>query len=99
MAYATNGHEILEIDLATGGANSVSEFPAPQELWSFMGLGGGEGWVEAFSLVPFWFDAVKHPRYYQELAVNRVTDASRILGDLKLIRTGFATLQRAVYAA
>ena len=75
VAYATNGHEILEIDLATGGANLVSEFPAPQELWSFMGLGGGEGWVEAFSLVPLWFDAVKRPRYYQELAVNRVTDA------------------------
>ena len=75
VAYATNGREILEIDLATGGANPVSEFPAPQELWSFMGLGGGEGWVEAFSLVPLWFDAVKRPRYYQELAVNRVTDA------------------------
>ena len=41
VAYATNGREILEIDLATGGANPVSEFPAPQELWSFMGLGGG----------------------------------------------------------
>ena len=75
VAYATNGREILEIDLATGGANPVAEFPAPQELWSFMGLGGGEGWVEAFSLVPLWFDAVKRPRYHQELAVNRVTDA------------------------
>ena len=38
VAYATNGREILEIDLATGGANPVSEFPAPQELWSFMGI-------------------------------------------------------------
>ena len=25
--------------------------------------------------MPLWFDAVKRPRYYQELAVNRVTDA------------------------
>ena len=30
---------------------------------------------------------------------HTLPDASRILGDLKLISTGFATLQRAVYAA
>ena len=75
IAYATNGREILEVNLKTGGVEPIDAFPSPRELWNFMGLGGGEGWVEAFSLIPFWFDAVKRPRYYQELAVNRVTDA------------------------
>ena len=75
IAYATNGREILEVNLETGGKEEIDAFPSPRELWNFMGLGGGEGWVEAFSVIPFWFDAVKRPRYYQELAVNRVTDA------------------------
>ena len=45
IAYATNGHEILEIDLEAGGVTRVERFPTPQELWSFVGLNGGKGWM------------------------------------------------------
>ena len=75
IAYATNGHEILEVDLETGGVTRVERFPAPKELWSFVAMNGGEGWKEVFSYEPFWFDAEKRVRYYQELAVTRVLDA------------------------
>ena len=75
VAYATNGREILEVNLETGGVEPVEAFATPQELWSFIGMDGGKGWIESFSREPFWFDAVKRPRYYQELAVNRVMDA------------------------
>ena len=75
IAYATNGREILEIDLETGGVTRVERFPTPQELWSFVGLNGGKGWMESFSCEPFWTSADKRPRYYQELAVTRVLDA------------------------
>ena len=75
IAYATNGREILEIDLETGGHREADRFPNPRELWAFVGLNGGKGWMETFSNMPFWFDAVTRPRYYQELAVMRVLDA------------------------
>ena len=32
------------------------------------------GWRDSFDAVQYWFDAVKKPRYYQELAVNRQDD-------------------------
>ena len=73
-AYATNGKEILEVDLATGGTEPVAAFPSPQEIWH-RAFPEENGWRDSFDAVPFWFDAVKKPRYYQELAVNRVMDA------------------------
>ena len=73
-AYTTNGREILEVDLKTGGTEPVEAFPSPQEIWR-RAFPEENGWRDSFDAVPFWFDAVKRPRYYQELAVNRVTDA------------------------
>jgi type I restriction enzyme R subunit len=34
FAYATNGHEIIEIDYTTGLERSVPCYPAPAELWA-----------------------------------------------------------------
>ena len=73
-AYTTNGREILEVDLIKGGCEPVAEFPSPQEIWK-RAFPNENGWRDAFNATPFWFDAVKKPRYYQELAVNRVLDA------------------------
>lgn len=73
-AYATNGKEILEVDLTTGGTTEVAAFPSPQEIWK-RAFPFENGWRDAFTGEPFWFDGVKKPRYYQELAVNRVLDA------------------------
>ena len=73
-AYTTNGKEIIEVDLTTGGTEPVDAFPSPQEIWH-RAFPEENGWRDSFDAVPFWFDAVKKPRYYQELAVNRVMDA------------------------
>ena len=68
-AYTTNGKEILEVDLVKGGCEPVAAFPSPQEIWK-RAFPNENGWRDAFNAIPFWFDAVKKPRYYQELAVN-----------------------------
>ena len=34
FAYATNGHEIIEIDYTAGLERSVTAYPAPAELWA-----------------------------------------------------------------
>ena len=73
-AYTTNGKEILEVNLETGGVEEAAAFPSPQEIWRRV-FPEENGWRDSFDAVPFWFDAVKRPRYYQELAVNRVMDA------------------------
>ena len=73
-AYTTNGKEIIEVDLVTGGTQVVKAFPSPQEIWA-RAFPTECGWRNAFDAVPFWVDAVKKPRYYQVLAVNRVMDA------------------------
>ncbi len=73
-AYTTNGKEIVEVDLKTGGTEVVDAFPSPEDIW-LRAFPQENGWRDSFDAVQYWFDAVKKPRYYQELAVNRVTDA------------------------
>jgi len=73
-AFTTNGREILEVDLKTGGTTVVKRFPSPEEVWR-KAFPTANGWRDTFDATPFWFDAVKKPRYYQELAVNNVLDA------------------------
>ena len=73
-AYTTNGKEIIEVDLVTGGTEIVKAFPSPQEIWA-RAFPTECGWRNAFDAVQVWVDAVKKPRYYQVLAVNRVLDA------------------------
>ena len=84
--YAANGREIYEIVLKAGHESEglVSKFPTPDELWDRT-FGEINEWKAKFNAIPFEnvFNE-PHQRYYQEIAVNRVTDAiadgkSRIL--------------------
>ena len=84
--YAANGREIYEIVLKAGNESEglVSKFPTPDELWNRT-FGEINEWKAKFNAIPFEnvFNE-PHQRYYQEIAVNRVTDAiadgkSRIL--------------------
>src|ERR1700730_13382718 len=34
FAYATNGHEVIEVDYTTGLERSVTAYPTPAELWA-----------------------------------------------------------------
>jgi type I restriction enzyme, R subunit len=76
FAYATNGREIVEFDYSTGQECELDHFPTPQELWTR--LTGEEHIDEKESqhiLEPYQQTAGKQPRYYQEIAINRVVQA------------------------
>jgi type I restriction enzyme R subunit len=76
-SYATNGREIYEICLATGGEKEglVSSFPTPDELWNRT-FGDANEWLAKFNNVPFEdVNGTKQARYYQEIAVNKVMEA------------------------
>jgi len=77
FAYATNGTGIIEFDLLTGAETELSQFPSPQELWQRLNQTTKltdqqqEQLLEAFNL-----QSGKIPRYYQEIAINRVVAAA-----------------------
>jgi type I restriction enzyme R subunit len=75
MTYATNGREIYQIDMLSGVEELVSQYPTPDELWNLI-FEEQNLWRDKFNSIPFedkggtW-----QPRYYQEIAVNRVLEA------------------------
>jgi len=75
--YSANGREIYEIVLKAGHESEglISKFPTPDELWDRT-FGEINEWKAKFNAIPFEniFNE-PHQRYYQEIAVNRVTDA------------------------
>lgn len=75
IAYAANGKEIYEIDLASGEEWKIGAFPSPQELWDHIYDGVNE-WLERLNAVPFEdMNGTRSIRYYQEIAVNRAVKA------------------------
>ena len=50
--YATNGHEIYEIDMQTGEEKMVPTFPTPDELRARLDESYDE-WRERFRSIPF----------------------------------------------
>src|SRR5262249_39917214 len=77
FAYATNGQEIIEVDLFTGKETERKDFPTPDELWRRQreGLGLVDDVAAERVLSPARPDPGKPLRYYQELAVNRAVQA------------------------
>ena len=76
FAYASNGHEIIEIDMAAGTEAVRSDFPTPDELWARLRerLDLSEPAAERV-LEPGFPDSDRPLRYYQEIAVNRSLEA------------------------
>ncbi len=79
IGYATNGHEIYQIDLLTGKEALVEQFLSPAELWQ---LTYGDAapdytsaWREAFAKIPFEVKGDWQPRYYQENAIHNTLEA------------------------
>ncbi len=74
FAYATNGVEILEFDYFTGKERSLKAFPSPAELWSRLRTGEKlkDNTLAERLLTPSCHQDGKQPRYYQEIAINRV---------------------------
>jgi type I restriction enzyme R subunit len=90
FAYATNGHEILEFDFATGLEQQRPGYPAPSALWErYRAAAGIADDQVARLLSPFNHAVGKGERYYQQIAVNRVVEA--ILKDDRRLLVTMAT--------
>ncbi|MCK5708765.1 MAG: DEAD/DEAH box helicase family protein [Candidatus Aureabacteria bacterium] len=73
--YASNGKEIYQINMETGEEGLVDRFLSPDELWTRVCLHSNE-WLGKFNSVPFEdIGGTKPPRFYQEIAVNKVLNA------------------------
>lgn len=78
FAYSSNGLGIVEHDFLTGRERNLTEFPTPDELWARL---RGELQLtaeqDAADALTAYFEEVggKTPRYYQEVAINRVVEA------------------------
>lgn len=75
FTYATNGKGIYGVDMESGKEGEVVQFPSPTELWS-QTFTKENTWLTRFCSVAFEDKGGSHPsRYYQDTAVERVTDA------------------------
>jgi type I restriction enzyme R subunit len=87
FAYATNGHRIIEIDYTAGTEREVDRYATPEELFSrltaaaHLPQGAASHLLEPFNLV-----SGKVPRYYQQIAIDRVIEAV-LLGQKRILAT------------
>ncbi len=75
FAYSSNGQGIYGIDMETGKEGEIPRYPTPDELWD-MTFAETNIWRDRFAAVPFedrggYFQ----PRYYQDIAIERVLAA------------------------
>jgi|SRR2546427_10558745 len=74
FAYATNGKSIIEYNFLTGKEREIETFPSPDQLW--MQIREAEGIRDEIIaqriLAPGYRVPGKSPRYYQEIAINRI---------------------------
>lgn len=82
FAYATNGHEIYQIDMVEGTEELVDRYLSPEEMWAKIFDSEPDGtpdfkkvWRERFAEIPFETKGDWQPRYYQENAINNALDA------------------------
>ena len=73
--YSTNGKEIYQICMKSGGEGLVTDFLSPDELWNKT-FAEQNDWREKFANVPFEDKSGSWQlRYYQEIAVQRTVEA------------------------
>lgn len=73
FVYATNGKQIYEFDRSTGKGDYVDNFPTPQALYNRL-FGAKNELKEKLQNIPFLLTGNFGPRYYQEIAVNKVME-------------------------
>ena len=87
FAYTTNGHRIIEIDYTTGTEREVDRFATPAELWQrLMAATSLPDPATPHLIEPFNLVSGKVPRYYQQIAINRVIEAI-LLGQKRVLAT------------
>lgn len=70
--FSTNGKEIYQICMETGKEGLITNFPTPDELWNKT-FKIQNNWKEKFDAIPN--GGIYVPRFYQEIATNKVLDA------------------------
>jgi len=76
FAYSTNGLGIVEHDFTTGRDNDIQDFPSPEGLWERLKHAENiPSQIVERLLTPYYHLSGKSPRYYQEIAINRVVKA------------------------
>jgi type I restriction enzyme R subunit len=87
FAFATNGKGIVEFDFLAGVERDIATFPSPDELWTRLNTVQGLTDEQTKCLLtPYNNYAGKHPRYYQEIAINRAVK-SILLGNRRNLLT------------
>lgn len=90
FAYSTNGTGIIEFDFLTGTESELSAFPKPDELWQRLTNSNRLSVSQSGQLLEgFNLQSGKVPRYYQEVAINRVVEA--IISGKKRVLVTMAT--------
>ena len=75
FTYSTNGRKFYGIDMATGEEGDIDSFPSPEELFKLAAAGDTE-WHSRLNSIPFESQGgAWQPRFYQEIAIDRVLDA------------------------
>lgn len=99
FAYATNGKEIIEYNFLTGKESTLQDFPSPDELWNRLIRAEGieDDLFAERVLAPGYRVPGKSPRYYQEIAINRVIKA--VLSGKKRVLLTMATGTRKTFVA
>lgn len=71
--YSTNGKRIYEFDTVTGKGDYIQAFPRPETLYARAVL-QQTPLKDALLGAPFYISGDKPPRYYQEIAVQKVME-------------------------
>ena len=87
FAYATNGTSIIEFDFTTGKEKEVESFPSPTELWERLATSQNLTTEQSDKLLTAsHLQRGMHPRYYQEIAINKVVQAA-LQGEKRILVT------------
>ena len=105
IAYATNGREIYQIDMATGEESLVDDYMSPQQLWDYtfgdsgstIEPGFASVWRRRFAGIPFDTKSRSWtPRYYQENAINAALEVVAQGGNRILLTLATGTGKTAI---
>jgi type I restriction enzyme R subunit len=105
IAYATNGHEIYQMDMVTGDESLVDDYMSPEQLWdctfgdsgSTIEPGFASVWRRRFAGIPFDTKSGSWtPRYYQENAINAALEVVAQGGNRILLTLATGTGKTAI---
>jgi len=105
IAYATNGHEIYQIDMLTGDESLVDDYMSPKQLWdhtfgdsgSTIEPGFASVWRKRFAGIPSDTKSGSWtPRYYQENAINAALEVVAQGGNRILLTLATGTGKTAI---